>query len=403
MILLATDLDKSFLSQQFTQIVTQLLADEPIEYEGVDVRLKLRPDSQLTARKQSLYVDIPLDLEVAKSAGLFSLEAQGSIMLSITTKLNIDEQLNLSTSSNIEGWKWIVEPKVKVGMLSIPAKTIADLILNRVDERLTNQLVEQIKNKLNLQSIINQQLAKIIDSKKILDQPELYVRVQPRQVQCAGFKEYGDKIQLPLYLEMDAELGDEFKQSTDWKVPDFAWQEIEPLEYEQTISSEIGYDTIEKLILDQVDGLEVGGKTIGAKAVSIEYSDKLNIQIEITSPITSRLEVIAKPRYESGTLHMDDLQVEMHTSNILYKMTSPIIESLIRNELNDRLPISLSDILQQQIRNGLAESQKLKGIHIALNEQEAEIQSIDWKSQALAISLRAKDLAVVVQLAEIES
>lgn len=396
MILLAADLDKRFLSEQFSQMVTQLLADDPIQYEGMDVKLQLRPDSHITARKQSLYLDLPLDIEVSKSAGLFSLEAQGSIQLSLTTKLNIDSELNLNTVSSIEGWKWIVEPKVKVGLLSIPAKTIADLILGRVDEKITNQLDEQIKQNLNLQKLLNQQLSKIVDSRKILDKPELYVRVQPKAAHSTGFKEYTDKIQLPLYLEMDAELGDEFKQSTDWQIPAFKWDTDEPLEYSQAVHAAVSYETIGALILSQLNGLEVGGKKITADKVSISKQDQLDINISITSPISSRLQILANPRYDEGILYMDELQVEMHTSNILYKMTSPIIEKLIRDELNNRLPVSLADILQQQIRNGLAQSQQLKGVHIALNEKEAQIESIHWLENKLNIELKAKDIAVVV-------
>ena len=194
MIRITTDIPKHLISTIITSNMDEKLENEALEYKGFAVKIKRQGDLNVTARKKSIYIDLPLDIHIEKQNGLFTIEANGIILLNVTITTSISIDLHLNTKTTIDGWKWLEEPKVKVGILNIPVSPLANMVMNRIDDKITNQIDSSIAKKVNFQDLINKKLARLLDCKKISAEPELYLRAQLEGIESPGFREHTNKI-----------------------------------------------------------------------------------------------------------------------------------------------------------------------------------------------------------------
>lgn len=403
MIRITTDIPKQLISTIVTNNIDNNLENEILEYKGFDVKIKRQGNLNVTARKRSIYLDLPLDIHIEKPNGLFTIEANGTIMLNVTITTDISTELHLTTKTNIDGWKWIDEPKVKVGILNIPVSPLANMVMNRIDDTITNQIDASVAEKVDFQDIINKKLSALIDSRKVSTDPELYLRAQLEGIDSPGFREYTDKIELPLYLNIQNQITTEYQVSSDWQVPPFRWIDNDPLEHSQDVNISLKYDRIEDIVQSKVNGLVIGGKTLQAGNVEIHHNEKLNIQIDLTAPIVSTLIISGTPVITDGKVQLVDLDVDMQTPNIIYKMTAPIVEKLIRSDIDDRFPINLQELIQEQIRIGLAKANKIAFLDLKINANEATLFDVEFTESHLKATIRAREVEVAVLLEHMDN
>lgn len=403
MIRITTAIPKHLISTIVTSNLDKNLENEVLEYKGFDVKIKRHGDLNVTARKKSIYFDLPLDIHIEKPNGLFTIEANGTILLNVTVTADISSELHLSTKTAIDGWKWIEEPKVKVGILNIPVSPLANMVMNKIDDTITNQIDSSIAEKIDFQDLINKKLSSLIDSRKISENPELYLRAQLEAIESPGFREYTDKIELPLYLNIKNQITTEYQVSADWKVPPYTWIDNDPLEHSQDVNIAFNYDRIEDIIQAKVNGLVIGGKTLKASNVEINHNEKLDIQIELTSPIVSKLTLSGTPVIADGKVQLEDLEVDMQTPNIIYKMTAPIVEKLIRSDIDDRFPIDLQELIREQIRLGLAKANNIAFLDLKINANEASISNIEFTDTHLNATISTKEVEVAILLEHVDN
>ncbi len=403
MIRITTDIPKHLISSIVTSNIDENLENETLDYKGFAVKIKRNGDLNVTARKKSIYLDLPLDIRIEKPNGLFTIEANGTILLNVTVTADISKDLQLTTKTTIDGWKWIEEPKVKVGILNIPVSPLANMVMNRIDDTITNQIDGSVAEKIDFQDLINKKLANLIDSRKISANPELYLRAQLEGIESPGFREYTDKIELPLYLNIENQITTEYRVSEDWNIPPFNWIDNDPLEHSQDVHIALKYDRLEDIVQSKINGLVIGGKTLKSSNVEINYTEKLDIQIELVSPIVSTLTLSGTPVITDGKVQLHDLDVDMQTPSIIYKMTAPIVQKLIRSDIDDRFPLDLQELIREQIRIGLAKANTIAFLNLKINANEASLSNIEFTKTHLNATITANEVEVALLLEHIEN
>jgi len=275
--------------------------------------------------------------------------------------------------------------------------------MNRIDNNITNQIDSSIAEKVNFQDLINKKLARLIDSKKISAEPELYLRAQLEGIDSPGFREYTNKIELPLYLDIKNQISTEYQVSADWSIPPFRWIDNDPLEHSQDVNISLKYDRIEDIIQSKINGLVIGGKTLKVHNVEINHDEKLYIQVELTSPIESTLTISGTPIITDGKVQLKDLEVDMKTPSIIYRMTAPIIENLIRSEIDDRFPLDLQELIREQIRLGLAKANTIGFLDLRINANEASLSNVEFTDIHLNATITTKEVEVAILLEHIDN
>src|SRR5690606_33785545 len=108
------------------------------------------------------------------------------------------------------------------------------------------------------------------------------------------------------------------------------------------------YTGLEKLIRDYSQEIEIGGKTFVTENVTVKKEKHLEIKFLIRSPVEGSVSVSGEPFFMSDRQSIDvsGLNVHISAEKFLLQLTSPILEKLVRNRIEDMLPVTLSDKLE---------------------------------------------------------
>jgi hypothetical protein len=75
-------------------------------------------------------------------------------------------------------------------------------------------------------------------------------------------------------------------------------------------------------------------------------------------------------------MELENIHVEMHSSNILYKLTAPIVNKLIENQINKLFPLDIKSYLDAGIQNVIEITNEKFDNTIALDYQDAKLTDI---------------------------
>ena len=112
----------------------------------------------INARMKSIFAEVPIAFTFAKSAGLFSIEGEGSIKINLEIQCEIDETFGFKTKSIMHNHSWYEGPVLHLGELSIPAETISNCVIAYMKESLLEKLDKRLEETADIKKMINEQL-----------------------------------------------------------------------------------------------------------------------------------------------------------------------------------------------------------------------------------------------------
>jgi len=387
---------KTYINRLFENALDSAVSSEPLEVNGVEVTLKRIGEANVDFEDKRLNIVIPLSIDLKRSAGLFTVEGSGSIKLHLEVDYNITKDFLLKTSSNIKAHEWIDKPVLELGSLNIPVETLVNLVLKHHESVLTAKIDSSIKKFQDLKSLMESGIEtakKKISEQKELKDNKFYVKVEnlglvePRTINDAlvvsGFANPEIRVNTPPEMH--------------YKGFHFDWVEEEKCQKGQlNIPLRINYDIVEKELKNQLQGVEVGGKFFDIKSIDIKGGEKLNIEMEIYEPIKAQIFIEGDPIYNEieGVLRMNDLDVKVNPSNLIYKLTAPLVNRFIESKMNDFFPVNLNKIISDKLIESIPKTMQLNDAVVGINYNRIFLSSMKFEEKELVGVASAIDLCV---------
>jgi hypothetical protein len=325
------------------------LFDDKITIEGIELSLEvpLEETIEIQAYQKSVISKIPVSFSFIKPAGLFSIEGKGEIQVSLEIQYEIDENLQLTTNSILKGYEWINEPKLIVGQLTFPVETISDCIINYMKEEMLDKLDVKISKLPSLKSILTDKLTELGANYPIHRKPDLYFNSQLLTIQSNVLSEDKDSLMLHLWLEIMSKISDEPIRFEIKQDPRFFWSQHVNSQNIQKVELEFSFAGLAKLIINEINGNEFGGKSFDVESIHIRNTDELEFKVNLRQPIKGIITLVCKPflDVDQQNIYLNDLSIDIDASNIIYKLSSPIIEKIIRSKIESFLPYNPSSVL----------------------------------------------------------
>ena len=114
---------------------------------------------QYEVSNQDVLLSADIEVEYNKEEGI-NLVGQATIHLVVCIMYVIKPDFTFQTLTTLKEYNWIEKPSLKIGKLKIPSKAALDVLIKSFDQKLGKQLDEMIANKIDLQKIVTEQLAK---------------------------------------------------------------------------------------------------------------------------------------------------------------------------------------------------------------------------------------------------
>ena len=84
-------------------------------------------------------------------------------------------------------------------------------------------------------------------------------------------------------------------------------------------------------------------------------------------------------------------------------MTAPIIEKLIRSDIDDRFPLDLQKVIREQMRLELTKAKNIDFLNLRINANEAMLSNAQFTDNHLNATITTKEVEVVILLEHVEN
>lgn len=310
-------------------------------------------DSDVVVLNKSLLFDLPVFIKFFKDSGLFSVEGAGEIIIKSEIQYDISEDFTLTTKTLILNHEWQSAPVIKLGKLNIPVETISDWVISYMKQNLTEKLDQYVSEKVNLKELLRKHWNEQAVNRQVHQKPALLFTGSINKIECIPATESLTHIQWHLYVNVDAKISDlpiPFEIEIN---PTFSWVELPPQVCQITSELDLSYSGIAQTIMEEINGVELGGKKFNLENLNITNGERLEIKMNLISPIKAVVTFSCEPYLDKRDqeIHLAHLKTDISPSNFIYKITSPVIEKLLSNKIKEFFPLKLNDYLKPAINN----------------------------------------------------
>jgi len=349
------------LEKLINDFAPDVLFDDDIE-EDVSFHLTVhkRDITNIELAGQKISASLVLDITATKDALLTEVTATGSIMLDISTYLDVDENWHILSNTSLEGYRWIEKPVVKVAMFKFsPVKALEKLIEYKKEEWMAtiddfiyeNDFVERKVDSL----LLTLQQPYPMDSFNVTG-----LLVKPLSVSFAPFYTDMDSIfgRMQLQADMDIVLLNKTEQAVaNLKKPSFNWDYNENNSRKRSVFAiKLNKRKLQQITGAYLDSLPDSEKTFEVKGKKLKLdSMKIDIiqgNIDIVTYFSGdskgilRISTYPQWDYKHKKIKLTDVHTDIKTEGFGTK----IILSLFKNKIKKKVTKETEDYLNEMIK-----------------------------------------------------
>jgi len=385
--------NNQFLAQIFDEALSNAINGEAMEVNSVEVTLNRIGPAKIFPSGKKIELELPLAIHLKRPAGLFTVEGRGSIDLFLSVDFNITGDFRLTTRTTLDKHEWIEKPKLEIGALNIPVETLINLVLNHHESILTAKIDEKLKEfsemKIPLQKGIADAVANI--NKEDLKGNQVFADVAG--LELSSFMNTGEDLQLKGILHPVVTLN---KPISPIDHPSFQWinEENELQDSALDIPVVVPYHLLVHGIKDATKDVVIGGKHLEIDSADFYYSDRLEVQLEISEPIKAQVFVNSTPVFNEleGILSLEDVDVKVNPANFIYKLTAPLVNKFIEKKVEELFPLNLNNQLSSTVKANLPENQAIPNGKANIKLDSIELKALDFEANQINALVRINNL-----------
>jgi hypothetical protein len=279
---------------------------------------------------------------------------EAALALEFHSKILVDSTWKLSTVTRSDGYAWLSEPVVKVRFLTIPIKPVADLLLQSQQNAISTIIDKQVGEVCNVKSMLMPLWSKIQDPILISQDPQVWLRLSPREVYLTPLKGVDGAIVGSVGVKSVVEtfFSDRPACRKCDSLPFIKIPTTADSSFVLNLYSEMSYEAATQMLQGLLVGREFKNKDkeVIVKDVSMTgVKGYALITMEFTGSYEGRVFVYGRPQYDSSTttVSIEDLDFDLSTQNVLHKAANWMLHGVIIKNVKPYLKFPLKEKLQE--------------------------------------------------------
>ncbi len=381
------------------ELGTVLFEDNSLDNNGGDnliLKVTKRQALQIEPKGGNLF-NIKLPVNIFAKAG-YKIEKFGvsvakyedtqfDIDLNFLTRLSINPNWTVSTSTTPNGYKWVSEPKVKIGFFEIPITTIIEKIMDRELPNVVKTVDSEVA-KINLKPQVETAWRAVQEPFLINEAYQAWLKVTPRDVMMSPLSAKGNNVRVSVGMSAVTEtiLGSKPAGAVMAQVPALRIQEKMDEKFEVGMITEIPWPQLKKIAMEQT-----GGKTYefseGKRKITVEdievygQGEDIIVATVLSGALNGKVYLKGKPYYDaaSTSLKIKDLDYELDTKNKLFKTADWLAHGKFLKMMEPYFSVSVAAQLEEGkklIRENLVGNKLNKNISLSGKLNELNPQNI---------------------------
>jgi hypothetical protein len=147
-------LNKKGIRDTFQYFIDSYMTD-PLHIPEYDLMAVFKRNASMNIEfdGRKVLIELPLSVFVKKKTFLGDIDADGDLVLSLISELNIDPLWQFSTKTRLVSHSWTKKPKLNIG-ISIPIETLSNKILERIKPEIEKNIDDNMRSGFDLKSKI---------------------------------------------------------------------------------------------------------------------------------------------------------------------------------------------------------------------------------------------------------
>lgn len=394
------------INQQFTGLIYE---DNNMEDDNVMVKAWKKEDIAINLEGTTMSYSVPLRLWI--KAGLkvekfgislpaVSKEVEGEITLHFTTTMSIQENWEMNTKTQSQGYNWMVTPKVNLGFMDLPITFIADRLVASNQEYISSEIDHQIKGQFNLKEYMQDFWENIQDPILVSEEYNLWMTLLPSKIQMTPFENRNDTIFSTVGIEAMSEvvMGVKPKMEKQEELPPFEMHFHIDDQFSVNIVADIPYSEAEQMVNESMVGetFASGKRAITVKKIELYgQDDQLVINTTVEGDFNGSMYLIGTPIYdpETSTIEITDIDFELETRNFLHKTAAWLFKSKFKRTLAPYLKFPLQeniDLMKEQVQESLNDNEIFFGVTVNGTLDDINIEEVFLDPEGMKLIIVSK-------------
>jgi hypothetical protein len=252
------------------------------------------------------------------------------------------------------------------------------MVLNHYESIITAKIDEALSDNINLDNLLSNALVHTNELARDFDWFGIKYRPSVYDIEFLDAFHHEGYLRIEGQSSIDIEVSDAYIESN--QIPEMRFiSNVDQCDAVLKIGLDVHFKILDEIIQANMEDQEVGGKKIKIKNLKTYFRDnKLYTDIDIQEPIEALFKVSANLlfRPDAQMMELEDIAVNMKSNNILYKLSAPIINKIIENQIDKFFPLDIKAYLDNGINIVIdVTKQKFDG-KVALDYQNATIDNV---------------------------
>lgn len=398
MISFSAVINKNKLIRLLSDTIKTSVEGNKFDVNGFNVQFALKDKVGLTFSGKCIEVELPVDLELSKASGLFSVSGHGSLMVVVKINYDINPGFQLTTKSEMAHHTWLTPAIVDVGTLDVPIEKVVEMMLKHYESVICGSIDKVIKENVDIRQQVDNALLVLKDNLNANAYFGLRLYVNPYEVLFEPVRDHENEIILKGAVQLDATVSDKNPyQSTQLS---FIWADNILDDGINFINIDIDETIITAILCDYLNKMEYGGEKLQTKSCLVDFTEKheMHLTIKIDKPIAGTILINAKPKYNNAneTLTVVDLDVNVKPESFIYKLTAPLLSKFLASEVNNNLPIHLDKIIDAYTSSFKTKNVEINDVAISTRFDKLFIKELTFYEKGVKGISQINDLTLKV-------
>ena len=388
----------TFLSDLFEGVLDDAVSSEPLEVNSVEIILKRIGEANLRPEGKSIHIFLPLNIQLRRPAGLFTVEGSGSINLHLVVDYDIDSNLQLKAKSDLITHEWLEKPVLEIGALNIPVETLVNMVIKHHESIITAKIDASLKEVSDLHTFLVKGVEKAHESINNQDLKGSHFELQLSGVSLVEPIINNGVVQLNGFLAPKIEINTNTALRTDKVAFDWIDNQVLKQDSSMRVDIEMPYDLLKNEMKEALQGMEVGGKYFDVRSIAITGGEWLCIDLVIDDPIKAQVFVKGKPVYNEieGVLFVSNLNVDVNPANFIYKLTAPLVNRFIENKMEEFFPLEVNQKLGEVVKSKIPSEVSIPNGMVNIHHKSVHIESLAFTQERIIGQARIDNLKVEI-------
>jgi hypothetical protein len=400
-ILIPIKIHRNELQQDLNQRIGKLLyEDKNLADDGLMIRATRKEDITVQVESQQIRYRAPLDLWVKKDIGITEVEAEGSIALEFVTRYNVKPDWTLETVTDLNTYKWMKEPVIKLGFGNLPVTAIANALLNNSKKDLAQTIDDELKASFDLRKEMEIAWKEMQEPFLLSEEYKAWLILNPLSIGMSPLTVSGNVIQSTIAVNAKPKmaLGEKPTPDRSGKLPDFQVAQTIGEQFTIFISTEVPFREAERISKQNLVGETF---TQGKKSVKVEdielfgQGNKLVVNTKLSGSYNGSVYFTGKPEYheKKNKVELSQVDFDFDTRQKLLKTAGWLFKGTLKKKVQESLNFYLNYNLEETkslIQQELQEYKLSPGITLHGLLENLDVSHVHITSESLRVRIGLK-------------